>query len=167
MGKTWRENCLFPVFRNRAEMEAARKVARQHTRNKLYFHRHSGRPLTQTCLADLEAGETLQEPGKTSALPPRRCARASGVVSVGRKPRPSRVLRGGWEPRARATTLPADFPTAGRRKRGRKAWPRRRRRRERRRRWRRPLASVRWRRRWWRQWTGRPGLGQLEQLLAG
>jgi hypothetical protein len=88
----------------------------------------------------------------------------SSLFSVGVSPAPYASSYKGWEPRARATTLQSS--QAQRRKRGRKAWQRRRRRRERRWWWWRPLASVRWRRRWWRQWTGRLGLEQLEQQLG-
>lgn len=105
--------------------------------------------------------------GKKSTLPPRQCARAPSCFPLAVSPAPHASFEEVGKLRARATTLPSGSSTADRRKRGRKAWRRRRRRRERRRRWRRPLASVRWRRRWWRQWTGRPGLGPLEQLLAG
>ena len=80
-------------------------------------------------------------------------------------PAPYASFEEGWEPRARATTLPSAFSSTAS-QRGRKAWRRRRKRRERRRWWWRPLASVRWRRRWWRQWTGRLGPEQLEQPLA-
>ncbi|XDA70694.1 hypothetical protein R6Z07F_001073 [Ovis aries] len=55
-------------------------------------------------------------------------------------PAPYASFEEGWEPRARATTLPSAFSSTAS-QRGRKAWRRRRKRRERRRWWWRPLAS--------------------------
>lgn len=81
-------------------MEVARKVACQPVRNKFYFHHNSGTPLTQMGPAYPKVRVTLHALGKKNkkaTLPSGQCARAPVVFSVGLKPRPSRVLRGGWE----------------------------------------------------------------------
>lgn len=145
-------------------MEVAQEVACQPVRNEADFHHNSGRRLIRISLQhQSQPPETLRK----QLLCLLSIAHAPlAPFSIGLKPRPLCVLRGGLGAESsRDRSLPQSSP-AHRRKRGRKAWRRRRKRRERRRWWWRPLASVRWRRRWWRQWTGRLGVEESEQPLA-
>lgn len=66
-------------------------------RNTFYFHPHSGRPLTQICLACPERYARPSKNWKKINFASWAMRTRAAVFSVGRKPRPSRVLRGGWE----------------------------------------------------------------------